>query len=88
MHEARLARDLIEKATQVARSENANSLSGVSVDIGALNHATPASLRALLQDAAAGTVVADTEWNITKAEDETASDALDVRLVSVRIREE
>jgi Zn finger protein HypA/HybF involved in hydrogenase expression len=87
MHESRLAHDLVDKAALVAVGEDAIVVDTVCVRIGALNHATPGSLRSILRDVAVGSVVADADWDINKSNDEAASDALDVRLVSVTIRE-
>jgi len=87
MHESRLAHDLVDKAALVAAGEATGIVDAVRIEIGALNHATPGSLGSILRDVAVGSVVADTDWDIYKSNDEAASDALDVRLVSVTIRE-
>lgn len=88
MHESRLAHDLVDRAVLIAASEDAGAIDRVRIRIGALNHATPTSLGSILRDVAVGSVVAETDWDISKSNDETAPDALDVRLVTVSIRED
>ncbi len=88
MHESRLAHDLFEKAALISEGELGQSISVVRVQIGALNHATPTSLGAVLRDLSSGSTVADADWSITKSDDEAAPDAMDVRLISVTVRED
>ncbi len=87
MHESRLAGDLVDKAVSVAASVDTGTIDTLRIEIGALNHATPSSLGSILRDAAAGTVIAESDWDISKSDDEAAPNALDVRMVSVTIRE-
>jgi Zn finger protein HypA/HybF involved in hydrogenase expression len=86
MHESRLARDLVDKAVSVAQSVDIGTVDALRIEIGALNHATPSSLGSILQDTAAGTTVEDVNWDISKSDDATSPNALDVRLVSAAIR--
>lgn len=85
MHESRLVADLINEAVRVAEVNNTSDVRQVLVEIGALSHVTPESLRSHLEEAAFGTVVGNTSFEITKLADTSAADALDVRLVSLTI---
>jgi hydrogenase nickel incorporation protein HypA/HybF len=85
MHESRLVTDLIREAVRVANLNRAEDIPEVLIDIGALSHVTPESLESHLIEAAVGTVVEETAFTITKSADTSAADALDIRLVSMKI---
>lgn len=63
----------------------AEDVTEVLIDIGALSHVTAESLESHLAEAAVGTVVEHTAFSITKSTDTAAADALDIRLVSMKI---
>ncbi len=85
MHESRLVADLIGEAIRVAGLNGSQDVREVSVDIGALSHVTTASLESHLKEAARDSVVENATVTITKSEDTSAVDALDIRLVSMKI---
>jgi hydrogenase nickel incorporation protein HypA/HybF len=85
MHESRLVADLIEEAVRIADMNGSADVREVSLAIGALSHVTPESLQSHLVEAAAGTVVGETTFKVTKSADTSAADALDIRLVSMTI---
>lgn len=87
MHESKLVTDLVRKANSVAATSGSGSVETMSIEIGALNHATPESLRDHLQDAAAGTALEGAVFEIEKSSDTDSTTALDVRLVSLTVRE-
>lgn len=85
MHESRLVTELIGKAVRIADLNGAEDVPEVVISIGALSHVTPGSLQSHLVEAAVGTVVEPTTFTITKSVDTSAADALDIRLVSMKI---
>lgn len=85
MHEAKLVDDIVAKALDVARENGQDKIEGVSIEIGALNHATPESLAGMLNDAVSSTALEGAEFAIEKSTDMDAPSALDVRLVSMTI---
>lgn len=58
----------------------------ICIEIGGLNHTTPASLGQLLEDAALGTVLEGASFEIKRSLDTKSSAALDVRLVSMTVK--
>jgi hydrogenase nickel incorporation protein HypA/HybF len=87
MHESKLVADLIAEAVRIADMNGSEDVREVSLAIGALSHVTPESLESHLVEAAAaaGTVVGETTFKVTKSADTSAADALDIRLVSMTI---
>ena len=85
MHESRLVADLIRETVRIADLNGSEGVSEVLIEIGALSHVTPESLESHLVEAASGTVVEQAAFAITKSADTSASDALDIRLVSMKI---
>ncbi len=69
MHETMLVADLVREASRVAAESGDAEAHSVSIEIGALNRATPASLRNLLMDAALGTVLEGATFTIEKSRD-------------------
>jgi Zn finger protein HypA/HybF involved in hydrogenase expression len=87
MHESRLVTDIVDEAVRVAALNDSESVREMQVSIGALSHVTPLSLESHLREAAAGTLIEETTFTITKSPDPYAPDALDVRLVSLTVGE-
>jgi len=87
MHESKLVTNLVDEAVRVAELNSSDKVRDVTLSIGALSHVTPLSLESHMKDAAHGTLIADATLTITKATDPYAADALDVRLVSMRVGE-
>ena len=87
MHESRLVMDIVEEAVRVATLNDSESVIEMQVSIGALSHVTPLSLESHLGEAAVGTPIENAMFTITKSTDRYASDALDVRLVSMRVED-
>jgi Zn finger protein HypA/HybF involved in hydrogenase expression len=87
MHERRLVADLVHHIDEVANANGDVAIERVKIEIGALSHATPESLRSAMEPA-----IADKTWHhaaldITKATDVSSPDALDVRLVSISVED-
>ena len=85
MHESRLVADLIDHIEEAARGAGASRVERVTIEIGALSHVTPETLRDHLHVAASGTLTDGATFAITKATDHSRDDALDVRLVSITV---
>ncbi|MFV1970118.1 MAG: hydrogenase/urease maturation nickel metallochaperone HypA [Acidimicrobiia bacterium] len=86
MHEAKLVEDIVRKAIYVAHESGHEEVQQISIEIGALNHATPTSLRELLSDAALGTVLEGASFEIERSLDTKSPTALDIRLVSMTVK--
>jgi Zn finger protein HypA/HybF involved in hydrogenase expression len=87
MHESRLVTNLVDEAVRIAELNHPEEVQEVTLSIGALSHVTPLSLESHLKPAAQGTLIDNATMTITKATDPYAADALDVRLVSMRVGE-
>jgi Zn finger protein HypA/HybF involved in hydrogenase expression len=88
MHESRLVTDIVDEAVRIAVLNDSGSVREMQVSIGALSHVTPLSLESHLREAATGTLIEEAAFTITKSCDPYASDALDVRLVSLTVGED
>jgi len=58
MHDRALMADLMRHILEAAAEENARSVTGVSVRLGALSHMTPDHFREHFEESAAGTIAA------------------------------
>lgn len=87
MHESRLVTTLLDEAVRIAELNHPEKVHEVKLSIGALSHVTPVSLESHIKEAAQGTLIDDATLTITKATDLYAADALDVRLVSMKVGE-
>jgi hydrogenase nickel incorporation protein HypA/HybF len=83
MHESKLVGDILSEIQRVARANDANSVDTIRIEIGALSHVTPDGFAGHFAVASHGTVAQGAVLDITKSEDQSAPDALDVRLVSI-----
>jgi hydrogenase nickel incorporation protein HypA/HybF len=83
MHESKLVGDILSAIERVAQANDASSVEVVRIEIGALSHVTPDGFTGHFAVASHGTVAQDAIVDITKSEDQSAPDALDVRLVSI-----
>lgn len=87
MHESKLVTNLVDEAVRIAELNNFETVHEVKLSIGALSHVTPLSLESHVKEAAHGTPIDDATVTVTKATDLYAADALDVRLVSMKVGE-
>jgi len=85
MHETKLVEDLVREAIYVARKGGHEQVQRIHIEIGALNHGTPSSLRVLLDDAVLGTVIEGVSFEIGRDLDTTSPTALDVKMVSMTV---
>lgn len=83
MHESKLVGDILSEIERVAQANNASAVEVVRIEIGALSHVTPDGFTGHFAVASLGTVAQGAVVDITKSEDQSAPDALDVRLVSI-----
>ncbi|MCL1599834.1 MAG: hydrogenase maturation nickel metallochaperone HypA [Actinomycetia bacterium] len=87
MHESRLVADLVKRIDEEAVRSGARRVQEVRIEIGALSHVTPESLRSHMELAAHGTTAETATFVITKMTDHTEVNALDVRLVSITVED-
>lgn len=87
MHEARLVRDLVDEIDRVAAEEHVDHIHTVRIEIGALSHVTPDSLQGTFELVAHGSPAQDAHLDISRSEDQNATYAHDVRLVSVSVED-
>jgi len=87
MHESRLVADLVNRIDREAARSGSERVQQVRIEIGALSHVTPESLRRHMELAAHDSPAADATFVITKATDHTDVGALDVRLVSITVED-
>ena len=83
MHEARLVRELVTEIDRVADEEHADHIDTVRIEIGALSHVTPESLRGQFELLTHGSVAEHAHLDISRGTNQAAPDARDIRLVSV-----
>jgi len=83
MHESRLINDILSTIGAVAQRNGAVRIETVRIEIGALSHVTPEGFASHFSLASGGTVAEGATLDITKSEDPSAPDALDVRVVSI-----
>ncbi|NIA25380.1 MAG: hydrogenase maturation nickel metallochaperone HypA [Gammaproteobacteria bacterium] len=83
MHEAKLVGDLVSEVEKVALANAAGHVERIRIEIGALSHVMPETLKGHFEILAQGSPAQDAHLDITKSDDHTAKDAFDVRLVSI-----
>ncbi len=85
MHEARVVRQIVERIDDVARSEHADHVDRVRIEIGALSHITPESLSGQFELLAAHSPAEGAALDISRSENEHDPNAHDIRLVSITV---
>lgn len=85
MHEASLMRDLMRRIDQVANTEHAARVVGVSVWIGALSHMSAEHFAEHFVQSAADTISAGARLTLTVSEDEHHPNAQDILLQSIEV---
>ncbi len=88
MHESRLVADLVNRIEEELTRSGARRVTGVRIEIGALSHVTPESLREHLVLATGESAIGEPIFEITKATDTSDPTALDVRLVSISVADD
>ena len=83
MHEASLMRGLMAKILSLCEAERADRVTKVSVWLGALSHMSAEHFREHYRDAAAGSLAADAELEITVSDDIANANAAYVLLEKV-----
>ena len=86
MHEFSLMADLLRKIDQLARSNQAEAVTGVKVKLGALSHITPEHFREHFEEAINGTVAQGATLEVEQCHDEKDPNAQDILLESVEIK--
>jgi hydrogenase nickel incorporation protein HypA/HybF len=85
MHEASLIANLMNRIDEIARSEGAKRVVGVSVWLGALSHMSQAHFAEHFERAAAGTVAEGARLDVTVSTDSGHKNAQDLLLESVDV---
>jgi hydrogenase nickel incorporation protein HypA/HybF len=87
MHEASLMKDLMRKLDEIAASQRAKKIVGVSVWLGALSHMTREHFAEHFEQAAAGTLAEGARLDVTVSIDPDNEHAQDIRLESVELED-
>lgn len=85
MHEASLMTGLIRQIEDVARSENAKRVVGLSVWLGALSHMSPAHFTEHFEQVSGGTIAEGARVDMTVSDDTNHANAQDILLESVEV---
>ena len=83
MHEAKLVRDLVREVDSVARQNSSDRVEVVRIEIGASSHVTKETLAGQFEVFSQGSPAEGALLDISQATDRTASDAFDIRIVSI-----
>jgi hydrogenase nickel incorporation protein HypA/HybF len=83
MHESRIVIDILSAIGRAAEANGIPHVEAARIEIGALSHVTPDGFAGHFALVSEGTVADSARLDITKSDDRGASDALDVRLVSI-----
>lgn len=87
MHEAGLLRDLIRKVTDIAETEGAQRVAGVSVWVGALSHMTAEHFHEHYEIASKESLAEGAALDIEVSTDMTHPDAQSILLKSVELED-
>lgn len=85
MHEMSLLRDLLKKIDEVARQENAASVTYVKVKLGALSHISAEHFREHFEEAIVGHVAENAELDVVELTDESDPLAQEIILDSLEV---
>ena len=85
MHEASVMADLMRRIDEVARTENARKVVGVSVWLGAFSHMSAAHFTEHFEQAARGTAAEGARLDITVSDDIAHPDAERVMLRDLQV---
>lgn len=85
MHEAGLIRDLLAKISELAEKESADSVTGVSVWLGALSHISADHFREHFENETAGSIAEGATLDIETSDDLKHPQAQDILLRSIDI---
>ncbi len=85
MHEASLMISLMRRVDDIAETEKAKRVVGVSVWLGALSHMSAAHFTEHFEQAAAGTIAEGARLDITVSDDTSHANAQDILLEDVEL---
>jgi hydrogenase nickel incorporation protein HypA/HybF len=85
MHEASLMKNLMRQIEEVARSEEATAVTGISVWIGALSHMSAEHFAEHFEESAAGTVAEGAELDVTVSDDINDAHAQEILLQAITV---
>jgi len=87
MHEHSLMKDLMNKIGQLARENNARTVTEVKVRLGALSHISADHFRGHFIESAGGTIAENAVLVVEQLTDESDPRAQDIILDSIKIEE-
>jgi hydrogenase nickel incorporation protein HypA/HybF len=85
MHEASLMNGLMNRIDELARTEKAKRITGVSVWLGAFSHMSAEHFTEHFEQAAAGTIAEGAALDIAVSDDTGHANAQDILLESVEV---
>ncbi|MGE0333993.1 MAG: hydrogenase/urease maturation nickel metallochaperone HypA [Gammaproteobacteria bacterium] len=85
MHEASLMANLMRRLDEIAKTEHARRVVGLSVWLGALSHISAEHVAEHFERAAAGTIAEGARLDVTVSDDARHADAQDIVLESVEV---
>ena len=85
MHEASLMKNLMRQIDEVAKSENAKKVTGVSVWLGAMSHMSVAHFAEHFEESSVGTIAEGAKLDCTVSEDVHHPHAQEIILKSVSV---
>lgn len=85
MHEASLIANLLHRIEEVATTEHARRVTGVSVWLGALSHMSSEHFGEHFERVAAGTIAEGARLDVTLSDDAGHANAQDIMLESVEV---
>jgi hydrogenase nickel incorporation protein HypA/HybF len=85
MHEASLMKNLMRQIDEVAKSEDAKSVTAVSVWLGAMSHMSAAHFAEHFEESSAGTIAEGAKLDVTVSDDIHHPNAQEIILKSVSV---
>lgn len=85
MHEASLMKNLMRRLDEIASTENAKRITGVSVWLGALSHMSASHFSEHFEESSAGTIAEGAKLDVTVSDDPKDPNAQEILVRSVTV---
>ncbi|MDE1937857.1 MAG: hydrogenase maturation nickel metallochaperone HypA [Alphaproteobacteria bacterium] len=85
MHEASLMKNLMRRLDEIASTEQAKRITGVSVWLGALSHMSAAHFAEHFEESSAGTIAEGAKLDVTVSDDPKDPNAQEILVRSVTV---
>ncbi|MDE2264528.1 MAG: hydrogenase maturation nickel metallochaperone HypA [Alphaproteobacteria bacterium] len=85
MHEASLMKNLMRRLDEIASTEQAKRITGVSVWLGALSHMSAAHFAEHFEESSAGTIAEGAKLDVTVSDDPKDPSAQEILVRSVTV---